>query len=99
MLALRLSVDVIASAIAFRILAQQLLYVLGVLTHMALIAVVTIDEHHEVGGFERDLGALIVGGGRSHATLLVAVDGQSGNVYHSTAYALVRFALASYAQG
>jgi len=72
---------------------------MGIVRHTRLVAVVAIDEHHEVGGAERHLRPLMVAGGCANASLSITIDGQSCNIEHATAYALVWLSLTPHAQG
>ena len=71
---------------------------LGSGAHGLLVAVVAVDECHEVARLKPHLRALIVAGGCSHASSVVAIDGQSSDVEHAAADAFVWFALASHAE-
>ena len=51
------------AAVALGVAAQELLNVLGILDDALLVAVVAIDEHDQVAGVERHLGAFVVAGG------------------------------------
>lgn len=80
------------------IFLYQLLYILSVCPHLALIAVVTIDEHHEMCRLKGYLRALVVRRGRAHSTFAVAVDRKAGNVYHASPDALVWLAFTANAE-
>ena len=75
------------------------MYECGILAHPLLVAVVAVDEHQQVCRGEGHLRPFVVARRRAYPTLLVAVDGQSRNVEHAAAYALVGLALAPDAQG
>ena len=80
------------------VFAQEVLDETGVVEYALLVAVVAVDEYHEVGGGERHLGALVVAGGGADATEGIAVDGQAGDVEHAATDAFVGLALAADAE-
>ena len=87
------------ASVAIAIFPYQLLYILRVGLDLRLIAVITIDEHHEMGRLKGYLRTLIVRRGRAYPTFAVAVDREAGNVYHASPYALVWLALTTNAEG
>ena len=77
------------ASVALTIFAEQLLYELGITPHLLFVAVITIDEHKQVGSAEFYLCALMVARGRAHATLRITVYRQSLDIDHATADTLV----------
>ena len=83
------------AAVALGVAAQELLDVLGILDDALLVAVVAVDEHDQMAGVERHLGAFVVAGGGAYATQGIAIDGEAVDVDLATSDAFVRFSLAS----
>ena len=98
-LKLGLPVDCEGAAVALAVFADEALDELGILADALLVAVVAVDEYHEVGGAEGHLGTLVVAGRGPYPTLCVAVDRETGNVEHAAANALVGLTLAAHAEG
>ena len=69
------AIDKIGATVALTVFLQQLLYELRILPHPLLIAVIAIDQHHQMAGVQRHLCTLVVTGGRTHATLCITIDG------------------------
>ena len=89
-----LSVEGDGAAVALAVAAQQVLDEAGIIDDTLFLAVVAVDEYHEVGGVDGHLRALVVAGGCTYAALCVAIDGQSCDVEHAAPDAFVGFAFA-----
>lgn len=93
-----LPIEIETAAIARAILAQQLLDKACIVGHSLLVAIVTIDEYHQMRGVDAYLGALIVARRCAHSADIIAVNGQPMDVNHATTDALVGFSFTPDAQ-
>ena len=87
------------TAITLTIFAKQPLDKLGIGDDALSVAIVAVDEYHEMGGVKCHLRTLVVAGGSAYATLGIAIHRQSCNVQRSASDTLVGFSFASDAQG
>ena len=94
----RLAVNGDAAAIALTVFPKQFLNEFGIGDDTLLIAVIAVDEHHEMGGAECHLRTFVVTGGRANTAFCITVYGQACDVDGSSADALVRFFLTTNTQ-
>ena len=87
------------AAVTLCVFAQQVLDEAGIVSDTLFIAVVTVDEHHEMGGAEGHFRPFVVAGGCAHTSLGITIDGQSCDIEHTTSDAFIRFSLPTYTQG
>ena len=93
-----LPVNKVPAIRSLRVPLEKAYKVFGVGLDLRLVAVVTVDEHEHAPSADGYFRALVVARRRAHSANGVAVDGQTGDVEHPSADALVRFALAADAE-
>ena len=57
-----LVVDEVAASITLAIFLQKLDNVFGILANVLFVSVISVDENHQMGGFNTHLGSLVVAG-------------------------------------
>ena len=88
----------IGTSVAVGILAQKLLDVFGILADTLLVAVVAVNENHQMTGVNSHLRTLMVAGGSANTTQGITVHGESFDIYHATTNALVRLSFTANTQ-
>ena len=85
----------VAAFLRLAVAAHEVKNELGIGAHLTFVAIIAIDEHHQMTGVDGDLCALVVARRRPHPTHGITIDGQAFNIEHASADALIGFASSS----
>ena len=81
---------------AFAVFLQKVQNEFGILAHVLLISIISVDENYQMGRVNSHLCAFVVAGRSSHAANLVPINWKTFDIDYTSADTFVRFVCLPY---
>ena len=85
----------VAAFLRLTVAAHEVKNELCIGANLFFVAIIAIDEHHQMTGVNGDFRTLVVARRRPYPTYSITIDGQAFNIEHATTDALIGFASSS----